>query len=170
MMPAVPTILLSDGLLSPPVISRGVSGEATRLREESMAVMRHMWESISVRDIIDAALVDLERARAVASHEGWDGGGTRPIDLLAYRRAKQLILSLPTTIQAPSVSVDPDGEVDLAWDFDRDHVFSISVSPSGRLTYAGLVGNERHSGTAQFNDEIPKIIASLLSEYFSRIR
>jgi hypothetical protein len=129
-----------------------------------------MWESISVRDVVDAVLSDLERAREEASSDGWDGKGTRAIDLLAYWQAKQLILSLPSTIPAPSVSVDPDGEVDLAWDFDRNHVFSISVSRTGRLAYAGLLGTERHSGSVHFSDEIPGTISSLLSAYFSRVR
>lgn len=170
MMPAVPAVLLSDGLLSPPVVSRGVSDEANELRDQSRGVVQHMWESISVRDVVDSALADLERAREEASADGWDGHGSRAIDQGAYWRAIQLILSLPSTIAPPTVSVDPDGEVDLAWDFDRYHVFSISVSRTGRLAYAGLLGTERHSGVAQFVDEIPRTISSLLSTHLSRLR
>jgi hypothetical protein len=170
MIPTVPAVLLPDGLLSPPVVSRGVSDEASQLRDQSQHVVRHMWESISVRDVVDSALSDLERARDEASSDGWDGRGSRALDQGAYWCAKQLILSLPSTIPPPTVSVDPDGEVDLAWDFDRHHVFSISVSRTGRLSYAGLLGTERHSGVAHFVDEIPGTISSLLSAYFSRLR
>src|SRR5690349_7775107 len=146
MMPAVPAAILSEGLLSPPVVSRGVSDEASLLRQHSRTVVQHLWESLSVRDVVDAALLDLERARREAATAGWDGPGTRAIDPGAYSRARKLVLALPSTIPPPSVSVDSDGEVDLAWDFARDRVFSISVSGTGRLSFAGLLGGERHAG------------------------
>ena len=170
MMPAVPAMLLTDGLLSPPVISRGLSGEAGALREQSHQILVHMWESISVRETVDLALADLEKASRAASSENWDGEGARAIDPAAYAVAKRFILTLPSTAPAPSVSVDPDGEVDLAWDFDRDHVFSVSISGTRRLAYAGILGQDRHSGSAQFIDEIPSSISNLLSTHFARRR
>jgi hypothetical protein len=170
MMPTVPAMLLTDGLLSPPVISCGLSGEAGALREQSRQILLHMWESISVRETVDLALADLEKARRDASSANWDGEGARAINPAAYAAAKRFILTLPSTAPAPSVSVDPDGEVDLAWDFDRDQVFSISISGTRRLAYAGILGQDRHSGSAQFIDEIPASVSNLLSAYFARRR
>lgn len=170
MMPAVPAVLLTGGLLSPPVVSRGISTEAVALREQSRQILFHLWESLSVRETVDLALTDLEKARRDARVANWDGEGARAIDPAAYAVAKQFILTLPSTSPAPSVSVDRDGEVDLAWDFDRDHVFSISISAAGRLAYAGIFGQERHTGAAQFIDEIPASVSNLLSAHFARRR
>ena len=166
MMPTIPAEILQDGLLSPPVISRGISDEARSLGRQSNEVVRHLWQSLSVRRVADTGFADLDRVRREASVDGWDGPGTRAVDLEALTVARQLVLVLPSTVVQPTISVDSDGEIDLAWDLARDRVFSISVSRSRRLTYAGLLGTERHAGTAHFDDEIPRTISALLAAYF----
>jgi hypothetical protein len=99
----------------------------------------------------------------------WDGYGARAVPIGAKTRAQRFVDLLPYRLPAPDPAADPDGDVSLLWDFGPGHVFSVSVSADGTLTYAGLLGGgvKRH-GVEPFNGNIPKIILQSIDELCER--
>jgi hypothetical protein len=102
---------------------------------------------------------------------GWDGYGARAVHTSAKTQAQRFVDLLPYRLPAPDPTADPDGDVSLLWDFGPGHVFSVSVSADGTLTYAGLLGGgvKRH-GVEPFSGEIPKIILQSIDELCERSR
>ncbi len=99
----------------------------------------------------------------------WDGHGASPIDREAKAQAQRFVDLLPFHLPAPEAIPDPDGELALSWDFGPGHVFTVSVSGEGALTYAGLLGGgiKRH-GVEQLNGDIPRIILQSIDELRQR--
>jgi hypothetical protein len=66
---------------------------------------------------------------------------------------------LPRIVPIPEVSADPDGEISFDWVAASGKMFSVSVSGSGRLSYAGFFGeNARVHGTEELVDGLPEEI------------
>ena len=87
-----------------------------------------------------------------------------PVDLRSVRFAIELIEALPWWAPSPEVSVDPDGEILLDWDYGVRSVFSVGISPYGKLSFAGLFGASTRSGAQTFTGEIPKAILEGIDE------
>ena len=99
----------------------------------------------------------------------WDGYGANPISPQAKRYAQQLIDSLPYKFPVPDPVPEADGDFSLTWDFAPGHIFTVSVNPSGMLSYAGLLGEgiTRH-GMEPFKGSIPKVILDSIGELCDR--
>lgn len=155
------------GLLAPLTPSRGVGPDAAIVAERIDQVCRHFWESITLRRVTELAWIELVEAAHEAAALNWDGYGAKPIDPLAYREARRFLATLPTTTPVPDVSVDPDGEVSISWNLEPDWVFSVSIGPSGRLSYAGLFGTSKVHGTEWFTNEIPESVLDGMTRLFA---
>jgi hypothetical protein len=99
----------------------------------------------------------------------WDGYGAKPISLSAKAEAQRLVDLLPYWISAPDAAPDPDGEIALSWDLGPGHVFTVSVSSTGVLSYAGMLGEgvKRH-GMEPFKSDVPKTILEAIEELHDR--
>lgn len=117
---------------------------------------------LSMGEEYAAAIESLVDLVADCSVEDWDAQGARPVDVAAVAQAKQFLDALPSNSPFPDVSADPDGEVSLDWFGQGRDLFSISVSPDGRLSYAGVFGPRRAHGTEFLSDEIPAPILEQL--------
>lgn len=104
----------------------------------------------------------LKSARLEARSENWDGYGARPVDPSSYFIASQFIESLAPRNLPTDISVDPDGEVSVNWDFAADRTFSISIGADGRLSYAGRFGPNRVRGVEYFIDSVPVQVVGLV--------
>jgi hypothetical protein len=151
------------GLLFPLVSSRGVSGAADDLDQLISGTCRSLAESIAVRRTAELAIAELKRVQEEASSRNWDGYGALPINPDSFEQAVRFLRALPTTTPVPNVGVDPDGEVDLLWHQNSSRTLSVSVGPTGRLTYAALLGAAQAYGTEWLSNEIPQPILSNLS-------
>lgn len=98
---------------------------------------------------------DLAAALSEAVEAGWDGYGGRPVSRTTIDRAISFINLSPASVPAPTVSVDPDGEIAFEWYRGPRLVFSVSVGDRNELAYAGLFGASRAFGTEFFIDELP---------------
>lgn len=105
---------------------------------------------------------ELRDAYAEASESDWDGYGAQPADPASFFHARRFLMLQGLGQQPTDVSVDPDGEVSLNWDFEPDRVLSISVAPDGRLSYAARLGPNRVRGIEVLLDEIPEAIVALI--------
>jgi hypothetical protein len=109
---------------------------------------------------------DLEAACSEAADSNWDGYGAEPVDPQAYRIARRFLEILPSTTLDPQFAIDPDGEVSISWRGRAEQVFSVSVGPNGRLSYAGIVGPVNVYGTEFFLEEVPPTIQAAIARVF----
>ncbi|OLC81553.1 MAG: hypothetical protein AUH72_09150 [Acidobacteria bacterium 13_1_40CM_4_65_8] len=99
--------------------------------------------------------IALLEACAQAQENGWDGYNGEGVKTGAYISAEALLRVLPGNVPVPEVSVHPDGEIAFDWIADRQHVFSISVSDNGIVSYAGLFGGSKVTGREVFTGIFP---------------
>jgi len=144
-----------------PWVDPALSPEAQRLRRlaisatdsrDSSAVgeTRRLWQEA------------LYAAYAGAQEDNWDGMGSARVEATTYAYAAQFLQIVPSTIPAPAISVDTDGEILVEWDRDRRWVFSVSVGRDGTLTYAGLYGHDKIHGTEYLREALSPVIALCL--------
>jgi hypothetical protein len=111
----------------------------------------------------------LEELYEETSVDNWDGYGARAVIPSTYEQATRFLNRLPTTVPDPEVSADPDGEISFEWRAGPWRVFSVSVGPTGRLTWAAFFGRTRHThGAEPFISELPKAIIDNLTRLLSR--
>jgi hypothetical protein len=158
------------GLLAPLPPSDGTSSAAAAVREVMQEALSALARSIAVRKTAEAAIAELGSLQRVAAERNWDGYGALPLDPRAAEHALTFLQALPTTVPAPDVSVDPDGEVDLLWQRDPTTTISVSIGPNGRLTYAALVGTAQSCGTEWLAGEIPQPILDSLARVLDRMK
>jgi hypothetical protein len=132
-----------------------------RMQEE---IREHLLTSHTVRDARERVLDELDSLCVEASRKGWDGYGAEPMSVDAYDFAKTFIKALPTTAPLPELSADPDGEVSLDWSFGNRQALTVSVGPTGRCTFAWILGQRSNRGTDWIEDEIPAAIAFALRQ------
>jgi hypothetical protein len=163
MTTALMTASRRSGLIAWPVSSQGRSPSADTLGRCYRIARQHLLSSLALRSAAEQALAELETVRKETSAAGWDGYGALPIDADAYSQARMFIQALPTTVPAPEISVDPDGEVALDWMFGKSLRFSVSVGKHGRLTFASLLGHRVIDGTEWLDTGIPATILNELT-------
>lgn len=148
-------------------MSEGFGPEAIAVEHHIDDAWEHMFESISLSTVFEQTLEALEQAADEASHANWDGYGASKLDVLAFYNALRLLTALPTTTPIPDVGVDPDGEVSITWQLAPRNVFSVSVGPHGRLSYAGLFGASKAHGTEWLRTEIPQAVLDGIARVYS---
>lgn len=159
MSPLLMADLKMDGLLVPATSSVGVGREADRVSSMIAEICLQLRDSVSVRRTAEEAGNAIWEALRSTEHE---------FDPEAVSRALEFLRALPSTAPAPTdVEIDPDGEVDLTWRRDASHVLSVSVGPTGRLTFASIAGSANTRGTEYFSDDIPATIVRALSRVLS---
>jgi len=151
-----------SGLISP-TRSTAMSEAATRLDAMCEDVRMHLLESFTMRDAAERTLEELEQVQAEASKEGWNGYGAKAVDPDAYRQAKLFLVALPTTAPSPEISADPDGDIAFDWIFGPQKALSVSIGPTGRCTFAWMLGKSTYRGTVWLDDDgIPASIVHAL--------
>ena len=151
------------GLITPNR-SNAQSDQARRLLELQEEIREHLLTSYTVRDARERLLNELDDLCIEASRPGWDGYSAEPLSTEAYDFAKAFIKALPTTAPLPELSADPDGEVSLDWSFGNRRALTVSIGPTGRCTFAWILGQRSNRGTDWIEDEIPASIAFALRQ------
>ncbi len=116
---------------------------------------------------LDVALQSLNEVFEECSEEGWDGYDALPITEEAYFATIKLIKSLPVTaFPMPEVVPESSGEIGLEWYRRKRLVFTVSVSGSNEIIYAGLFGTNKAHGTECFGDSLPLVILENLKRLY----
>ncbi len=149
------------GLITP-ARSTARSESAKRLAEIVEQARMHLLDSYTVRRWAESALQELDETRTEASVKGWDGYGAEPMDPDAYINARLFLEGMPTTAPAPEISADPDGDVALDWSFGPCKALSVSISRTGRCSFAWMRGHRTYRGTDWLDDGVPGSIADAL--------
>lgn len=148
--------------------SRGVSAAAEMISKGIARIYDEMYEIVATENSLKKTLNTLDESVDRCSVANWDDYGARPVNLLSYFYARSFLESLPPRLPQPDVGVDPDGEISFEWALGPRQVFSISVSPNGDLSYAGLYGRNTVHGSESFDVNLPKVIIDNLQRLYAR--
>ncbi len=88
----------------------------------------------------------------------WDGDGAEAISTETHDVARRLLESLPRDMPLPSVSAEPDGQLNFEWYQAPRRLLSASVNSQGTLYWAALIGSEDPRGSCQFADQFPQTL------------
>jgi len=149
---------LEPGVLYPVPSSTGVSSAADELEGLITQAAGALGESLAVGGTAEAGMAQLRRLQSSASEPNWDGYGAQAVNPRAVDEAIAFLRVLPTTVPVPDIAADPDGEVDLMWHVEPRRTLSVSVAPTGKLTYAALIGETQTYGTEWLAGGIPHTI------------
>ena len=139
---------------------RGTSETAVRLSCEVAAVL-HAFKEERLATSVDfqESIAQIDELASECRLADWDGYGARAVNIQSIELAKRMVLALPKDFEAPLVAAHPDGEVALTWRGQRGTDFSVSIGPSGQLSYAAVFGPSVVSyGSDNFTDDLPATI------------
>ena len=145
--------------------SGAVSDEAQSVQKLFQKTRQDLWSSVSLGYSRDACRNQLIEAWQEAAQIGWDGYDAEAVDAAAVTNAYAFIDAFPSNIPLPKVAVDPDGEISLDWFSAPRRQFSISIGSTNVLSYAGLFGSDKVSGSERFQGMLPKAFI----EYITRV-
>ncbi len=80
----------------------------------------------------------------------------------AEQQSRKFLEKMPANLMQPSMIHEPDGDVDLSWYADSSHVLSVSVSPTGRIAWAYIIGGETRSGSRHASDPWPETFTTII--------
>ena len=132
-----------------------VSSPMIHSRDERVLARLGMDSGVLVlsKPAVKRALKQLEEVFAECSQPNWDGYGAQPVHKLTYQKTEELLESLPSSVDTPDISADPDGELAIEWRYGRERLLSISVALNGRLSFIYRRGAIRMRDTLWFTDQ-----------------
>lgn len=96
-----------------------------------------------------------------------EGGEARPHDNV-FLLAQRLLLSLPTHLPPPELSLDTDGEIVFDWMGSGNRMFTMTLRGDGRLSYAARISDtDKDHGTKAYLDSIPSVVLDLVQKVTS---
>ncbi len=98
-------------------------------------------------------------------HPGWDGEGASPVLPVTVNHACKFLLSLPLGVTMPEAGAHRDGEVSFSWRGGRSHMLTMSIGPTGRISYAFMQGARRKNGTEWFTENVPTDLLSYIRTF-----
>ena len=148
---------------------RSVTPEARRARRGRKLDRqdRQVTPSVSVDEAYEESLASLGRAAEEASRRDWDGHGGYPVSDATLEQALAFLDLLPTGLPQPDIAPHPDGEIAFEWWVAPRRLVTVSVSESGRLSYAALFGSARQYGTELLLDPLPVPVAAALRRLYA---
>lgn len=152
-----------DHLLTDELVQSSV-GKAVNLASEQQRKMRngsYWFDPIERRDL-KASLRALGKACA---KDNWDSEGSAPVLPLTLDQAIRFIDAMPMGYAEPDLGVDPDGEISFSWIGNKGHRLSMSIGPTGRISYAYRIGPRRRNGTEWFGDSIPEELLECIGTF-----
>jgi len=131
----------------------GESKAADTIRRAQTDERNRRSETVTFSNFpLDDQLIDV---CVQCSDPGWEGEGSEAVEPRTLSLAKAFVESLPRAYQTPSISGEPDGHVNLEWYVNPRRILAVSVTPSGMLHWAALIGEEDPRGSCRFYGDIP---------------
>ena len=96
----------------------------------------------------------------------WDGDQAEAITEETYEVARRFVEALPRDSHLPTVTAEPDGQLNFEWYHAPHRLLTVSVSASGTLYWAALIGTEDPRGSCQFVDQFPKTLLYWISQVY----
>ena len=109
-------------------------------------------------DALDALFDAFNDARS----DNWDGEQARAVTPGALDMAAWFLLALPIGTPFPEVDASPSGGILLSWRSAPRLRLSMTLTETGVISYAALLGRDRQKGTALFADVAPPSLMHLI--------
>jgi len=129
----------------------GVSDESHRVESVIHRAAKSLDRSVALNGAFHEVIADLSEVAEECRESDWDGYGAMPLQNEAAVKAEQFLYALPTWVKTPEVVPEADGSVALIWDAGRRRIFSVSLQPDPRVTYALLDGTSKAHGVEYFD-------------------
>lgn len=113
-----------------------------------------------------AALAELS-ALCQQCHDANGGEGAEALSERTHDVARRLLASLPGGTPLPSVTAEPDGQLNFEWYQSPKRLLSVSVSESGTLYWAALIETEDPRGSCQFTDRFPQTLLYWIGQVYA---
>lgn len=136
--------------------TRGGSGKEASYLDREVAKLVEHYSAPRMEVLIPEieALVTESVANKAA------GALVTPIEEDTARAAIAFAMLLPRSAPIPEIAPDSDGEICFDWLGSKRRIFSVSVSKTGRLAYAGRFGEKsKMHGVEQLVEACPPEIA-----------
>lgn len=121
-------------------------------------VVRDSEPSQELDDARTALLKTLRETWQQCQQSNWNGEGAEAISPETHDVARRLLESLPSDMPLPSISAEPDGQLNFEWYQSPRRLLSASISSNGTLYWAALIGSEDPRGSCQFVDQFPQTL------------
>ena len=96
----------------------------------------------------------------------WDGEGAEAVSSETQDVARRLLESLPNHLPWPTITAEPDGQLNLEWYQAPRRLLTASIAPSGTLYWAALIGSEDPRGSCQFADQFPQTLLYWIGQVY----
>jgi hypothetical protein len=111
---------------------------------------------------IESIVSEIVQIIAEAGGEGL--ARTVPVDWQTAGAAIQFARLLPWSLPTPEVAPEADGEISFDWLGPQNKMFSVSISRTGRIAYAGRFGERsKVHGVEQLSDTCPREVIQGIS-------
>jgi len=142
-----------------------VSREAAALRDAASAIVASRERSVALFGAKRRVIDRIYELASECDHDGWDGEEGLCISPLVVDRAVSFVRALPDGVWLPETAPEPDGSISFDWIAARTRVFSLSVGPTNRLSFAWIDGTDRGHGVARFDGHaVPARVLSGIRE------
>ena len=148
------------------ISSYSVSDQGNWLLEILSSIRRKLAESLALGGPLRDTIDELGEVYLEAVEPGWDGYGAQPISEQVLENAVAFLCALPPDLPMPEVSADAQGDIHFEWSVNSYRTLSVSISPAGLLSYAGLFGPSRTRGLELLTGGIPHSIISNIRRVF----
>jgi hypothetical protein len=88
------------------------------------------------------------------------------VDVRAFVRARKLLDTLPHGFAVPEVAMDPDGEIALDWIRSDRTMVSLSIGPTGDVSYAAHLRDGTAHGVIQLREGFPIALTQLMRRLY----
>jgi hypothetical protein len=148
------------------ISSHSVSDQGNWLLEILSSIRWKLAETLSLGGPFREAIDELGEVYLEGLEPGWDGYGAQPVSEEVLENAVTFLCRLPQDLPMPDVSADAQGEIHFEWFSNPHRTLSVSISPAGVLSYAGLFGPNRTRGLELLAGGIPPSIVSNIRRVF----
>ncbi|MGC1870471.1 MAG: hypothetical protein WA700_05890 [Acidobacteriaceae bacterium] len=143
-------------------VSFGVSEAANVVKDHYRQSVQSLRETATLGLGVNDAIRELNDTYRECSTSDWDGYNAVPVSEWSFGFASSVLDALPLGTPAPSIGAEPDGHITLEWYKSPYRTLSVSVSATGQLHFAALIGASTQYGSEPFYGEIPQPILDLI--------
>ena len=113
-----------------------------------------------------ALLNTLQETYQRCQQPDWDGEQAEAISIETFEVARRFIEAFPRHSPLPTITPEPDGQLNFEWYHSPRRLLTVSLSGSGMLFWAALISSEDPRGSCPFVDQFPKTLLYWISQVF----